>query len=122
MNTQDEKINELTMEDMTHKKKEHIFLDMEEKSLLLASKSEEYAAAALAKLGAVKGRLLASSEKKSDQIQKVQDRAKKKYEASRQIEVIEKAERESAVVKIVDEQKKVMKRVAVKHYREMRDC
>ena len=53
---------------------------MEEKSLLLASKAEESAAAALAKLDAVKGRFLASSEKKSDQPQKVQDRAKKQAE------------------------------------------
>ena len=71
MNTQDEKIYELTMEVMNHKEKEHIFLDMEEKSLLLASKPKESAASALAKLDAVKGRLLASSEKKSDQLRKV---------------------------------------------------
>ena len=56
---------------MTHDEKEHIFLDMEEKSLLLASKAEESAAAALAKLDAVKGRLLASLEKKSDHLRKV---------------------------------------------------
>ena len=40
LDTQDEKINELTMEVMTHEDKEHIFLYMEEKSLLLLSKSE----------------------------------------------------------------------------------
>ena len=51
----DRKINELTMEVMTHKEKEHIFLNMEYKSLLIVSKAEEYTAAALAKLGAVKG-------------------------------------------------------------------
>ena len=85
---QDEKINELTMEFMTHKEKDHILLDMEEKSLLLASKAEESAAAALAKLDAVKGRFLASSEKNSDQLRKVRDRAKNKAEALRQLEVI----------------------------------
>ena len=71
LNTQDKNIYELTMEVMTHDEKEHIFLDMEEKSLLLASKAEESAAAALAKLDAVKGRLLASLEKKSDHLRKV---------------------------------------------------
>ena len=64
---------------------------MDEKSLLLASKSEESAAAALADFDAIKGRFLASSEKKSDPIQKVRDRAKKQAEALCQIEVTEKA-------------------------------
>ena len=40
MNTQDEEIDEMTMEVMNHEDKEHILLDMEEKSLLLVSKSE----------------------------------------------------------------------------------
>ena len=40
LNTQYEKIDELTMEVITHEEKEHIFLDMEEKSLLLAPKYE----------------------------------------------------------------------------------
>ena len=75
---------------------------MEEKSLLLASKAEEYAASALAKLDAVKGRFLASLEKKSDHIRKVRDQAKKKAEASRQLKVIEKAEPKAAVVNILD--------------------
>ena len=122
LNTQDEKIDELTIEAMTHEDKDHIFLDMEQKSLLLASEAKESAAAALAKLDAVEGRFLASLEKKSDQLWKVRDRAKKQAETSRQLEVIEKSGRESAVVKIVDEHKKVMKRIAAKHYREMRDC
>ena len=61
-------------------------------------------------------------EKKSDQLQKGRDWKKKQAEASRQLEVIEKAERESAVVKIVDEHKKVMNRITENHYREMRDC
>ena len=52
------------MEVMTHEEKEHIFLDMQEKSLMLASKAKESEAAALAKLDAVKGRLLAFLEKK----------------------------------------------------------
>ena len=51
----------------------------------------------------------------------MQDQAKKQAEASRQIEVIEKAEHEAAVVKVVDKQKKVMKRIAKKHYRKMRN-
>ena len=106
---------------MTHKEKEHIFLDMEEKSLLLASKPKESAASALAKLDAVKGRLLASSEKKSDQIWKVWDRAKKQAEALHNLEVIENAESKAAVVKIVYEHKKAMKRIAASYYREMRD-
>ena len=106
---------------MTHKEKEHIFLDMEEKSLLLAPKAKESAAAALARLDAVKGRLLAFLEKKSDQLRKVRERAKKQAEALRQLEVIEKAEREAAAVKIVDDHKKVMKQITAKHYREMRD-
>ena len=63
MNTQDEKIDELAMKFMTHEEKDHVLLDMEENSLLLAPKAEESAAAALAKLGAVKGRFLESSEK-----------------------------------------------------------
>ena len=70
-NTQDENIYELTMEVITHEEKEHIFHDMEEKNLLLAPKAEYYSAAALAKLYAVKGRLLASLEKKSDQLRKM---------------------------------------------------
>ena len=73
-------------------------------------------------MDAVKGRFLTSSEKKSDQIRKVQDQAKKQDESSRQIEVIEKAEREAAVVNILDEQKKVMKRITANHYQDMRDC
>ena len=52
----------------------------------------------------------------------MQDRSKKKAEASRQIEVTEKAEREASVVNILDEQKKVMKLITAKHYQEMRDC
>ena len=40
----------------------------------------------------------------------------------RRLEVIKKAKREATVVKIVDEHKKVMKRIAAKHYREIRDC
>ena len=40
MNTQDNKIDELTMEVMTHEKKDHIFLDMENKSLRIEPKSE----------------------------------------------------------------------------------
>ena len=122
LNTQDEKIDELTTDVMNQEEKEHIFLDMEEKSLLLASKDEESAAAALAKLDDVKGRFLASLVKKSDHLRKVQDRAKKQAEASRKLEVIEKAEREAAVVKIIDEHKKVMKRITEKHYWYMRDC
>ena len=73
MNTQDEKIDELTMEVMTHEENENILLDMEEKSLMLASKTKESAAAALSELDAVKGKLLASSEKKYDQLRKVRD-------------------------------------------------
>ena len=110
------------MEVMTHEEKEDIFLDMDEKSLLLASKSEESAAAALADFDAVKGRFLASSEKNSDQLRKVRDRAKKQAEELRQLEVIEKSEREAAVVKIVDEHKKVMNLITAKNYREMRGC
>ena len=94
---------------------------MEEKSLLLESKSEESTAAAFDKLDVIKGRFLASLEKKSYQLQKVRDWAKKQAEASRQFEVTEKAKRESAVVKIVDDHKKVIKRIAAKQYREMRD-
>ena len=60
LNTQDKKIDNLTIEVMTREEKEHILLDVEEKSLLLASKAEESSAAALAKLDAVKGRFLAS--------------------------------------------------------------
>ena len=78
---------------------------------MLASKAKESAAVSLAKLDAVKGRLLVSSDKKSDKLQKMQDWAKKQAEALRQIEVIEKAERETAVVKIVEENKRVMKRI-----------
>ena len=48
-------------------------------------------------------------------------RTKKQTEASRQLEIIEKYKHEAAVVKIVDYQKKVMKGIAAKHYREMRD-
>ena len=55
MNTHDKNIDEMTMEVMTHKEKENIFLDTEEKSLLLSSKAKESTAAALAKLDAVKG-------------------------------------------------------------------
>ena len=40
MNNQDKKIDELTMEVMAHEEKEHIFLDMEEKSLMLVSKAK----------------------------------------------------------------------------------
>ena len=73
-------------------------------------------------MDAFKGRFMVSSEKNSDHIRKVQDREKMQAEASRQLEVIEKAKREAAVVKIVDDRKKVMKRITAKHYREMRDC
>ena len=52
----------------------------------------------------------------------MQDRSKKKAEASCQIEVTEKAEREASVVNILDEQKKMMKGITAKHYQEMRDC
>ena len=38
------------------------------------------------------------------------------------LEVIENAERKAAVVKIVYEHKKAMKRIAASYYREMRDC
>ena len=41
LNTLDKKIDELTMEVMTHKDKEHNSLDMKEKIMLLASKSKE---------------------------------------------------------------------------------
>ena len=54
---------------------------MEEKILLIASKAGESVAAALAKLGAVKGWFLESLEKNSDQLRKVRDRAKKQAEA-----------------------------------------
>ena len=64
LNTQDENIDKLIMEVMTHEENENIFLGMEDKSLLLASKAEEPAAESLAKLDAVKGRFWASSEKK----------------------------------------------------------
>ena len=55
-------------------------------------------------------------EKKCDQIWKVRDWSKKQAEASRQIELTEKAECEAAMVKLVDEHKKVMKRITVKYY------
>ena len=83
--------------------------------------TEESSAAALAELDSVEGRFPASSEKESDRLRKVRDRAKNQAEALRQIEVIDKPEHEAAVVKIVDYQKKVMKGIAAKHYREMRD-
>ena len=95
---------------------------MAEKSLLLASKAKESAAGALAKLDAFKGRFMVSLEKNSDHIRKVRDRAKMQAEASRQLELIEKSEREAAVVKIVDDHKKVMKRITANHYRDMKDC
>ena len=65
---------------------------------------------------------MASSDKESDQLRKVRDWAKKQSEASRQLDLIDKTKREAAVVKIVNEHKKVMKRITAKHYREMRDC
>ena len=65
---------------------------------------------------------MTSSEKNSDQIRNVQYRSKKKAEASCQIKVTEKAEREASVGNILDEQKKVMKLITAKHYQEMRDC
>ena len=80
------------------------------------SKAKESTAAALANLDAAKGQLLASSEKNSDQLRKVRDRAKKKVEALRQLEVTEKAEHEAVMVKIVDEHKKVIKRITAKEY------
>ena len=43
------------MEVVTHEEKEHIFIDMEDKSLLLAPEAKEAEEAALAKLDAVKG-------------------------------------------------------------------
>ena len=90
--------------------------------MLLASKSEDSLAADLVKLDALKGQFLASSEKNSDQLWKVKDRAKKQAEALRHLEVIEKTKRKAAVLKIVNENKKVMKRISAKHYREMKDC
>ena len=73
--------------------------------MLIMPKAKESAAAALAKLDVVKGRSLESLEKKSDQLRKLQNRAKKQAEASRHINIIEKDEREDAVVKIVDDKK-----------------
>ena len=89
---------------------------------MLASKAEESAAAALAKLDDVKGRLMASLEKKSDQLRNVRYQAKKQAEASRQLEVIENSELEAAVVNILDDHKKVMKWITAKHYWEIRGC
>ena len=119
-NTRYEKIDEPTTEGHDSRGgRRRIFLDTEEKSPPLASRAEESSAAVLAELDSVEGRFMASSEKESDRLRKVRDRAKKRAEASRRLEVIEKAEREAAVVKIVDEHKRAMKHIAAKHYREM---
>ena len=59
--------------------------------MLFESKAKESTAADLAKLDAVKGRFLAYSEKKSKQLRKVRDWAKKQAKALRQLKVIDKA-------------------------------
>ena len=52
----------------------------------------------------------------------MKDQAKEKAKVLRQLELIEKGKREAEVVNIVDEQKKFMKRISAKHYREMSYC
>ena len=56
---------------------------------------------------------------KSDQLRKMRDQAKKQAEASCQLEVIEKAKRQAAVVNILDENKNMIKQITAKHYRGM---
>ena len=69
------------------------------------SKAKESASGALAKLDAVKGQFMASLEKTPEQLRKVRDRENNKAKALHQLKVIDKAEREATVVKILDEQK-----------------
>ena len=56
-------------------------------------------------MDAVKGQFMASLEKTSEQLRKVRDRENNKAKALHQLKVIDKAEREATVVKILDEQK-----------------